>query len=156
MKIYHGTSITRCMKILEDGLIKKESCWGTLPMAEYFGKYSAKEDNSSPVFLCIEIGDDSDFEFEADYQMIDFPMCDIIGDYDRGELEESWERSEGGWKDCLEIYHSVVLIKPMKVTMEHIAKQSLSAIKNEFLKKEILDRKKRYPGDINNNKSPSP
>ena len=131
-KLYHGTSIKRCMKILADGHIHKESCWGTLPMAKYFGAESALEDNCDPAFLCIEIDDNLHLNLQADYHMVDYPICHIIGDYDRGELYEIWMNSERQWKNSLEIYHSVVLIEPMPISIMHVYALSISEIENKI------------------------
>lgn len=130
--IYHGTSIKRCMKILTDGHIHRESCWGTLPMAKYFGAKSALEDDCSLAFLCLEIEENCDLNLQADYQMVDFPICHIIGSHDRGQLYEMWNNSERQWSNSLEIYQSVVLIEPMSISIKNVSSLSLAEIENEL------------------------
>ena len=119
--LYHGTSSKHVKDIIAVGL-SAPNHWGSLDIARYFAKAECKESGGRPVIIAKPISEFSQARFQADDQMIDFPVLTDICGADHGAMEDEWEESEQGWEDCLRIYESVVYNAPVAVSRNDITR----------------------------------
>ena len=114
-RLYHGTSSSNIPGILSGGL-NGPSCWGSKEVASYFATRECADSGGQPTLISIAIDELDQDAMAIDAQMLDFPVLTDISGADHGMLQAEWEQSAMTWRDCLEIYESVVFTKSVAVT----------------------------------------
>lgn len=115
--LFHGTSSNRIPGLLSEGF-RGRSHWGTKEVAEIFADRECHDSGGRSVLIAIDLAMlDHDF-VTVDGQMVLEPINTYAADADDRDLQKRWEASGQTWKDCLDIYESLVYTKPFAVTQE--------------------------------------
>lgn len=122
--LYHGTCEAHLDNILlEGGIIKAPSYWGTKRMAQYYAEVMEDDllmkwdggKSIRPMIVEVPMSRFRKSKFKVDNPSVAEPITTVLGKDDI-TLEEEWAEARGTWQDCLRIFESVIYTLPLRIS----------------------------------------
>jgi hypothetical protein len=139
--IFHGTAADRASLIAAVGVDTtyavaggddaaewdetEGSHWGTAPVAAFYAEdliESTEDDRLRLAIVAVRIADlETDGPFVVDGQTLDCPL-DTRLERDSDAIDADWRKSSQGWRDCLDIFGTLLVLGPVPQGQVHVLK----------------------------------